>query len=261
MKRAHAIAGGLGLLALCIAGALFAAMLNLGRIVRHVVNTHGPALTKTDVRLGAVDLRLFGGRATLRNLYIGNPAGFRTPALLTAETVLLSLNWRSLFGDPLIIERLEIDSPGIAYETAFRTDNFRKLGHNLQAQPSGEPGDRPGRAAPARKTGKKKGRRVVIRHVVIRNARVAVTATALGGRKLSLNLPELRLRDVGGSAGVRPGEAARLVLAALQEKIRAAAGPAGRVLGPAGGTTRSLGDGLKRGLDRAAGGIKKLFGR
>ena len=60
---------------------------------------------------------------------------------------------------------------------------------------------------------------MVIRDLVIRNAQVTAIMAPLGGKKLTLTLPELRLNNVGGSSGARPEEIARQVLSALYETI------------------------------------------
>jgi hypothetical protein len=260
MKRLLMIAGALSLLAFCIAGGVLVAALNLDKIIHHAVNSYGPTLTKTDVRLGNADMRLFDGQATLQDIYIGNPEGFALPKLLSAKTVHLVLDRFSLLGNPLVIERLEIDSPDIAYEKTVRTDNFKALLKNMESPPSGAPRKKTGNvsAVPQKK---KKSRKVVIRDLIIRNAQVTAIMAPLGGKKLTLNLPELRLNNVGGTSGSRPEEIARQVLSALYETILTHAGPFNTILGTAGDSAQSVGEGVKKTFDKAAEGIKKLFGK
>jgi hypothetical protein len=261
MKRLLMIAGALSLLALCIAGGVIIAVVNLDRIIYHAVNTYGPALTKTEVRLGAVDLRLFDGQATLADIYIGNPQGFALPKLLSAETVRLKLNRLSLLGNPLVIDRLEIVSPDIAYEKTIRTDNFKALLKNMESSSAAAPAGEPDNTAAAPGKQKEKGRKVVIRDLVISNAQVTAIMAPLGGKKLTLTLPELRLNNVGGSSGSRPEEIARQVLATLYETILSNSGLMNRIVGTAGDSGQSVGEGVKKTIDKAAEGIKKFFGK
>jgi hypothetical protein len=180
---------------------------------------------------------------------------------LSAKTVHLVLNRLSLLGNPLVIDRLEIISPDIAYEKTAATDNFKALLKNMESSPTGVSDKQPGNANAAPKKKKEKNRKVVIRDLIIRNAQVTAIMAPLGGRTLSLTLPDLHLHNVGGSSGARPEELASQVLAALYEKIIAGAGPVGSVLGTAGDSAQSLGGSFKKGIEKAAGGIKKLFGR
>jgi hypothetical protein len=261
MKRLLIITGALSLLALFIAGAALVALLNLDKIIHHAVNTYGPTLTKTEVRLGDVDLRLVDGQAQLNDIYIGNPQGFALPKLLSAKTVHLVLDRLSLLGSPLIITRLEIDSPDICYEKTVKTDNFKALLKNMESSSAAAPGADTDNAASAPEKKKKKSRKVVIRELIIRNAQVTAIMAPLGGKKLTLTLPELRLSNVGGTSGSRPEEVARQVLEALYKTILSHAGPMNRILGTAGDTAQSVGEGVKKTIDKAAEGIKKLFGK
>lgn len=215
MKRLLLIAGALCLLAVLLAGAAFIVGMNMGRLLKHAVSTYGPELMKTEVRLGDADVRLLDGQATLKDIYIGNPLGFSLPKLLSAHLVFVCFKRASLLGGPLVIERLEIDSPDIAYEKTVRTDNFKALLKNMgssSAAPAGETGT----AAPSGKK-KKRGRKVVIRDLVIRNTQVTVIMAPRGGKKQTLILSELRLKNIGGTSGSRPEEIVRQVFAALYE--------------------------------------------
>jgi uncharacterized protein involved in outer membrane biogenesis len=261
MKRLRMIADTLCLLAILIAGAILVAGLNAGRILKHAVNIYGPARTKTDIRLGDVDIQLFDAQATLKELYIGNPQDFTLPKLLSAQSVFIRFERASLLGNPLVIERLEIDSPDIAYEKTGMTDNFKALLKNMEASSASAPAGEPDNAAAAPEKKKKKGRKVVIRELVISNAQVTAIMEPRGGKKQTLTLSELRLNNVGGSAGARPEKIARQVLSALYETIHPNAGSIKRNSGPAGNPAQSVGEGEKKTTDKAAESIKKLFGK
>jgi hypothetical protein len=258
MKRLPIITGALSLLAFCIAGALLVAALYLDKIIHHAVNTYGPALTKTEVRLGDVDMRFFDGQAILKDIYIGNPQGFALPKLLSAKTVLLVLDRLSLLGNPLVIDRLEIESPDIFYEKNVRTDNFKELLQNMESASAAESADPADNVAAAQG---KNNRKVVIHELVFRNAQVTANMGTQGGKKQTLTLSELRLNNVGGSSGARPEEIARKVLLALYETIHSNPGPMNSSSGADGDSAQSVGDRVETTIDKAAKGIKKLFGK
>ena len=251
----------LGLLVLVIAGAVLVALLNPGRIINHAVNTYGPTLLKTEVRLGDTDIRFFEAQADLNDIYIGNPKGFTLPKLLSAQTVHIGFDRRSLLGDPLVIDRLEIVSPDIAYEKTAGTDNFKTLLENMGAASAGAHAGVSRNAAPESGSRKQKGRKLLIRDLVIRNAQVTAIMGTRGGKKLNLTIPELHLQNVGGSSGAHPRKIVRQVLAALYEKTLSDEGPGSRASGTATDSTQSFGENFSKGVDKAAGNIKKLFGK
>ena len=257
IKRLMMIAGTLCLLA----GAILIAGLNTGRILKHVVNTYGPALTKTEVRLGDVDIQLFDAQATLKDLYIGKLQGSSLPKLLSARSVFIRFERASLLGNPLVIDRLEIDAPDIACEKTGRTDNFKALLKNMESTPSGASAGLTDNATAAPEKKKKKSRKVVIRELVIKNAQVTAFMGPQGGKKQTLTLSELRLNNVGGSSGARPEKIARQILSALYETIHSNSGQVNRMSGTAGNSAQSVGEGEKKTIDKGAEGIKKLFGK
>jgi len=220
MKKLILLADTLGLIALFIACAALAFLLGFAPVTLHAINTWGPAVTETEVRLGDVDIGLFDGEATFKDIYIGSPQGFSVPKLLSAGTVFVRFDITTFFSDPLIIDRIEINSTDIAYEKIGRTDNFKTLLQNMglssaAAQPPGS-----GAATAASQKGLQKSRGIVIRDLVIRQAMVTVHMSSRGSNTLSITVPELHLDNIGGSSGAQPAEVARQVLAALDDRIR-----------------------------------------
>ena len=55
------------------------AMTGLGPVIKKAVNTYGPKMTKTEVKLDDVSVSLFSAEARLNGFLLGNPKGFRTP--------------------------------------------------------------------------------------------------------------------------------------------------------------------------------------
>ena len=56
---------GIGLLVIVVI-VLVVGISNLGPIIKKAVNTYGPKITKTEVRLGDVDVSLFSAKARLK---------------------------------------------------------------------------------------------------------------------------------------------------------------------------------------------------
>ncbi|HDZ23629.1 MAG TPA: hypothetical protein ENH70_03725, partial [Desulfobacteraceae bacterium] len=70
---------GAGVVVAVIIVAVIIIATNIGPMIRKAVNTYGPGITKTDVRLGDVDVSLFSGKAKLKQLFLGNPQNFKSP--------------------------------------------------------------------------------------------------------------------------------------------------------------------------------------
>ena len=63
-----------------IIGGVAILYLSLNRVIRSAVETYGPQATKSEVKLGSVNVSPFSGNASLSNLVVGNPQGFKTPS-------------------------------------------------------------------------------------------------------------------------------------------------------------------------------------
>ena len=212
-KRVMIIIGGVIII---IAGLLVAVLLNLGPVIKTVVNTYGPDITKTEVHLSDVDISLLSARAEIRGFYLGNPGAFKSPKALAVESIYMDVDEKSLISDPIIIEKIEVVAPEITYEKRGGTDNFQTILNNIKER--AETGKGPGE-----KTGEKgKGKRIVIRDVIIRDGRITLATSMLGGKEITVPLPDIHLTDIGQKrGGVSPAEAAREIFATLHEKITA----------------------------------------
>jgi hypothetical protein len=69
---------------ICVLVLLFVAGLTTigGAMVKSAVNTFGPAVMGVPVRLQGASFRPWSGKLSLNTLHVGNPQGFKTPALL-----------------------------------------------------------------------------------------------------------------------------------------------------------------------------------
>ena len=68
MKKWIAI---LGAVIIAIIVVIVIGLSNLGPIIKKAINTYGPKMTQTEVRVGDVDVSLFSVKATLKDFYLG----------------------------------------------------------------------------------------------------------------------------------------------------------------------------------------------
>jgi hypothetical protein len=199
-----------------------------------------------DVRLAESDLSILSGEGELRGLFVGNPAGYKSESAVQADSIRMKLDTSSLSEPTVIIEAIVIDRPVITYELAGRTSNLQTLVDNVtRSAKGGDAGSGGGESAEAGDAG---GKSVVIKHIVIRNARVNFGIAALGGELAHAELDDIHLRDIGEKKDVSMADAARQVLTAINRAV------AQRLPGVTGG----LEDGVKKGVDAINGTLRSV---
>ena len=208
MKR-FSIVGAIILLALIVVIAV--GLFNLGPIVAKAINVYGPRLTKTEVRVSNVDISLLSGTATLSEFILGSPKGFTSSETMKVRSIYVDVDERSLFGDTLVIDRIEVFRPEIFYEKRGGTDNLKTI---LDAMKSGQKKSEP---SASRKTA---GKRLLIKDLILREGTLNVVVPGAEGRNVRVNLSELRLRNVSEeTAGAVTAEAFAAVLDAIYKQV------------------------------------------
>jgi len=130
----------------------------------------------------------FQGLVQLNGLAVGNPDGFTPGNMFYMDDLEVDLDVRSLFSDTVVINRIQVDGPQINYEAGSRGTNLGVLLAKLQSDAEAE--------ADAEA---KPGKGVVIKELTIVNAQARVSATALQGRGVTVQIPPITLNDLGGA--------------------------------------------------------------
>jgi hypothetical protein len=212
---------GAGIIVIAIAAILIWGISNLGPIITEAVNTYGPDITKTEVRLGGTDISIFSAEATLRDFYLGNPEGFESPKAMSVGSIHVNVDERSLAKDAIIIDRIQVMAPEIVYENLGDTDNFRAILNNVKK--SADMAGRPSAGEKPEKQGD--GKKLLIRNLIIQDGMVNLSVAALGEEEsVSAALPDIHLTDLGKeTGGASPEEIFEKVLAILYEQITSSA--------------------------------------
>ncbi len=230
-------------------------MLCLDGIVKKGVNTYGPIITKVDVKLDGAHLSVFSGSADLKGLFVGNPSGYTTDSAMKVGEVSVSLKPMSVLGDKIIIETINVKSPEITLEGGLKDNNLTKIQSNINgASASSSGGD-----ASAAGGSKKK---IQVADFLVSGAIVRVKSPLLGGKMLSVTLPDIHLTNLGtGSDGLTPAELTDKVMNSLMKEIipavtKALSNVGAEAVGLGKGAAQKGADALKN----ASGGLKGLFG-
>ena len=163
----------------------------LGRGAVAAVGKYGPPLTGTTVSLGSAHLSPFTGGGWMKELAVGNPAGFRTPRALAVGHVALKVKPLSLLSGTIDVEEIVVENPEFTYETTLLSSNLGAILANIE-RATGGPQPTPAADEPAKK--------IIIRHFVLEGAKVTVT----------VGKTSLELHNVGAAkGGVTPAEAAK----------------------------------------------------
>jgi uncharacterized protein involved in outer membrane biogenesis len=248
---------------------LVAGFSNIGPIIKSAVNTYGPRMTMTDVRLGDVGISLFSGEAKLKDFYLGNPKGFKSPYAMNVRSIYVDLDEKSLTGDTIIIDKIEVVGPEITYEKAIGTDNLKTILDNVKKSMGKGKGSKKQRG----KEGE--GKKILVRDLIIRDGTVTLAASVLGGTGISAPLPDIHLKNLGKERnGLSYAEAFREVWATVYEKItspavmdilnQGLAGLGSSVEAVGGGAKEALdtiGEGAGKELEAVTDTVKGLFGK
>jgi hypothetical protein len=207
------------LIALVVVAAAAAVFLlgSIGEIVKGVVERVGSDATQAPVTLETVDLSVTAGSGELRNLVVGNPAGFESEHAMKLGLVRVTLDTATINADPVIVKEVVVDGPEVIYEVGTGGTNIGAIQENVEAY-ARRLGGGGGGDAPA--PDGEEGRKVIIENLYIRNVKVTVAATFLGGKGAGATIPEIHLRDVGkAEGGATPGEVAAEFLDALLDGV------------------------------------------
>jgi hypothetical protein len=189
---------------------------NLGPIIKRAVNSYGPKITETELHVADVSVSIFSGEAKIKNFFLGNPAGFKTPDAMKVGSVFVKVDEKSLTGNTIVVDRIEVVSPEITYEKKGEIDNFHTILNNIEKNSNTEKRSK-------QESGKEgTGKKLIIRDFVVKNGKVnlALSVYGLGDKQISSPLPDIHLTNIGEKKnGASPAEAFKEVFASLYGKI------------------------------------------
>ena len=271
MKKAIAI--GAAVLIVAVVAVVYSLLSGLDAFVKAAVEKYGSEVTQVDVSLDSAEVAPIEGRAALRGLEVGNPPGFRTDSSFEMGAISAAIDTATVTEDPVVIEEVAIADPVVTYEFGAKGSNIDAIRRNIDRYGTGEKKEKSDWQGP----------KVVIRNLYVRGGKVNISAVPLGGRTMTAALPDVHLKNIGQKGGgATPGEVAKIVMAALTEKVRVYV--AGLDLGsvfegvtevpaalkglkgvPGGkaakGVLEGAGDALKGAADDAGKALDKLFGQ
>lgn len=200
-----------------VATALF-----LGSIVKKGVETIGPPITKTDIRLDSASISILSGSGSIKGFVLGNPQGYQTPQAIKVGTVELGVRPGSIFSDKVEVTHVRLLSPDITLETQgvnFMANNLNSILQNVQAAagPDADKGKEPTKSGGAAK-------KLQVNEFLITGAKVNISSSLLSGKSASVMLSDIRLQNLGrGPEGITAAELTQVVMVQLVPAVLEAA--------------------------------------
>jgi hypothetical protein len=178
----------------------------LGSIVKKGVETVGPALTKTELKLDGASLSILSGSGSIKGLFVGNPEGFKTPSAIKVGTVSLGVKPMSVLSDKVHVTHVRVEAPDITFETSLKANNLSKILANVEAATGGPSTNK---TEPKAKGTSKK---LQVDDFLVSGAKIHVSATMLGGKAMTLPLPDIHFTNLGeGPDGITVAELTKKV--------------------------------------------------
>jgi hypothetical protein len=186
----------------------------LDLVVTRSVGSVGSKVTGTDLTLDGANMFLFSGAGAIKNLGVGNPAGYSQLSAIQVGTINVGLKPGSVFSDTLQISHIRVCSPQINFEGNVDTNNLAALLQNVEmalgSNQSGPPTE-------------PLGKRLHVDDLLITGAKVNLPASVLGGPPQILDLPDIHLTDLGNASNsLSSAELTQLVLSRLSKEAIAA---------------------------------------
>jgi len=248
------------LLFVLIVAAVVAVGFFLDGIVKKSVETVGPKITQTPVTLNAVHLSLFVGSASVKELVLGNPAGYKSSFAISVGTADVGMNPLSIGSDKIVIRSVHVEAPEITFEgNPLSKNNLGDIMDNVDhaVKNGGPPAAGTNTVATARN---KPAKKIEMDDLVINGAKVHALLPSVGnfsGRELTLTLPQIHLTNLGKDGdGITATELTRAILNAITTATIKAVADAGLDKG-----LKNFSGGAGKGIDQIKKSVDSLLGK
>ena len=240
-----------GIIVVILIIAVFAIILNLGKIVKTGINTVVPQVTKCEAHVDDVDFNVFGGKFEIKNLVIKNPEGYKTDQAFSLGHIFVNVKMGSLMSDVIEIDQVLIDAPEITYEVGLGNSNLNTILENVNSSlPSS---DEEKKEEP--KEEKKDGKKVIVNLVKVTNGKIGVSAKIAGGMEAPIVLPDIEIKDLGKKeGGISMVQAAAVTLKTTLLSIFDVLKNSGKLLLD---SAKAIGEGVTEGVKSIGEGAKE----
>jgi hypothetical protein len=241
---------------ICLIVLVVVLTMSLGSIVKKGVETVGPQITRTEMKLDGATISILSGSGTLKGFLLGNPEGYKTPSAIKAGEVGVGVQPGSVLSDKIHVTHVKVINPEITFEGTLGTkNNLSKILENVDAATGSSANTNAPAPAPA---GKGAAQKLQVDDFLISGAKVNVSMTMLGGKSLTVVIPDIHFTALGtGPDGITAGELTKRVLSEVTVSTLKAVEKGVTDLGK--GATELLSKEATNTLDKATKSIGDLF--
>ncbi len=173
---------------------------SLNSIVRNAIQSGATASLNVPTTLEAVALSPIGGTVGLTGLDVGSPQGYTAPHMLVVGGLKVAVSYGQLLGNPVHIQKIEIDAPQLTVEQSSGKLNLQAvMDQSSSSSSSSSTGS--GAAAPPSSSSQTK---LIIDELDVTNAQVSFLPGLPGMTKeQDVTVPSLTLKNIGNSDNAR----------------------------------------------------------
>lgn len=220
------------------------------KMIRKGITTFGPKVTQTSVELSDIGVSWLSGKGDIKGLKLGNPEGYKAESAVEVPVATVAIKPTTIFSEKLVVRSIHVEGPFITYETKLAGSNLTQIQENIDEFVAKFSSVTGGGADDKDKDAAGGGKKLQVDEIIIRNAKVKVALTALGGRGANITLSEIRLTNLGqGPEGVTGPEVLKAVWNEVVKRTTE------KVTGVAGG----IGEGVLKTGETILKGVGELF--
>jgi uncharacterized protein involved in outer membrane biogenesis len=247
----------IGILALIVVVAL-AVHFFLDGAIKRGVETVGPRLTQTDVKLKSINISILSGFGSIKELVIGNPEGYKSPSAINVGKINLSLQPTSLLSKKMVVKSISIDAAEVSFEgNPLGENNLKKIRENVEATSSAVNTN-----APSTPVEKKASKKIEVDDFLMTATKVHVSLNIVGRQASgTLSVPEIHLTGLGkDSDGITTAELTKKIVQAIEsDVVKTVASQAGNLGKGTADLTKGLGTTTTNSLNKATKSIGDIF--
>lgn len=211
MKAVKILGGLVAAVVLVVGLVIFLGLQNLNQIVKTAVETVGPDVIGTEVRLAEVNIEITEGRGELSGLTIANPKGFSNNNAFELGTIALQIDPASLTNDVIVIDEILISGANLLAEQKGMTGtNLQALMDNMQSGASAKP-EASEKETTASESSKGESVKLAVKKFTFSDSNLEVVTEEWGDR--TIKLPSISVANIGSEKqGLTPEQLAQAMI-------------------------------------------------
>jgi len=170
----------------------------LNQLIKEQIEAQGRALTEQSVSVANVDMKLLKGTGSIKGLVLNNPTSFSSSPAFSLDEITLDINITSLTSEPIILDKLIINSPKVLVEFNEKgRSNIQEIlaAINKNFSPSSD-------SVPSNES----ERRIMVKKFILAGVALDLDLTKLGNTTHTKTLPDMTLTNIGGKTGLPANE-------------------------------------------------------